>query len=113
MRAGELGNFDFNLKLQKLIISISSSSFHKMRSCIMHHAERAGKTVCDAKATDIFESYIGSMAGNTLELMCSDYDSESDRCEAIKKMPWDTKKAKTPDSLLRAFGNLLLAEPTR
>lgn len=84
-----------------------------MRNCILKHAERAGKEVCTEKATDIFEQYIASMAGNTLQLMCNDYDPESDRCEAIKKLPFDPKRAKTPDSLVKAFGDLLLADPVK
>ncbi|KAH9403293.1 hypothetical protein TYRP_015176 [Tyrophagus putrescentiae] len=88
-------------------------AFHKMRTCILRAAERAGREVCSEKATDIFEQYIASMAGNTLQLMCNDYDSESDRCEAVKRLSYDPKRAKTPESLLKAFGDLLLAEPTK
>jgi len=79
-----------------------------MRHCITNAAEKAGKDICTPKAIDIFEQYIGSMAGNTLELMCSEYDSESDKCASVKKLTFDTKKAKTPKSILNAFGDLLL-----
>ena len=81
-----------------------------MRSCIMASVDKAGKETCNGKATETFEQYIANMAGNTLELMCSEYDSESDRCASVKKNQFDAKKAKTPISLLQAFGDLLLAE---
>lgn len=83
-----------------------------MRNCISGAADKANRDICNPKATEIFEQYIGNMAGNTLELMCSEYDADSDKCVSIKGMPFDPKKAKPPKSLLEAFGDLLLAEPT-
>ena len=83
-----------------------------MRNCISAASEKANKDACNPRATEVFDQYIGNMAGNTLELMCSEYDSDSDRCIAIKKLPFDQAKAKPPKSLIVAFGDLLLADPT-
>lgn len=82
-----------------------------MRFCILNAAEKAGSETCNRKATEIFDQYIGSMAGNTLELMCTDFDSDSDRCLTVKKKPFDREDTKTPQSLLHAFGDLLKATP--
>jgi len=98
------------LEDNKYRIPYACCAFHKMRQCITGAAEKAGKDVCSAKAMDIFEQYIGSMAGNTLELMCAEYDADSDKCASIKKLKVDAKRAKTPKSLMTAFGDLLLGD---
>lgn len=86
------------------------SAFNRMKACISAEADKAGKEVCADKPKELFEHYIDQMAGNTMELMCSDYDETSDKCTRVLKMPFNQSKAKPPNSLLRAFGDLLVLE---
>ena len=99
-------NSHHSKKLKYLFLHFSSS-FHRMKSCVLEHAERQPK-YCDSKSIEYFDQYISNMAGNTLQLMCSDYDGDSDRCQRINRLSYDISKIIVPKSILKAFGNLLL-----
>ncbi len=47
-----------------------------MKSCIMKSARNAGNNICGDKKCDDFEKYINSMSGNTLNLMCGEYEED-------------------------------------
>lgn len=81
-----------------------------MKQCIMDAADKAGSKVCSDNAKNLYDQYITNMAGNTLQLMCSDYDEESDKCQRVVKMPYDKAASKPSESLLKAFGDLLLSD---
>ncbi|KAH7639206.1 hypothetical protein DERF_005839 [Dermatophagoides farinae] len=95
------------LQQQNNRIPYGCCSFHRMKSCVLEHAERQPK-YCDSKSIEYFDQYISNMAGNTLQLMCSDYDGDSDRCQRINRLSYDISKIILPKSILKAFGNLLL-----
>ena len=61
---------------------------------------------CDEKSADQFEHYTTQMAGNTIQLMCSEYDADSDKCGRVLKLAFVKKDVKVPSSLIKAFGNL-------
>lgn len=86
----------------------ADSAFNKMKTCIMEAADKAGSSVCADKPKELFEQYITQMAGNTMELMCTDYDENSDKCGRVLKLPFNQAKATPPTSLLKAFGDLLV-----
>lgn len=94
----------------KLMSMFMFSAFNRMKACISEAADKAGRDVCAQKPKELFEQYINQMAGNTMELMCSDYGEDSDKCTRVMKMPFNQSKSKPPSSLLRAFGDLLVLE---
>ncbi len=72
----------------------------------MKSARNAGNNICDHKKCDDFEKYINSMSSNTLNLMCSEYEEDSDKCEKLPLLPKSTKFSKPP-SIIVGFGQLL------
>ena len=62
---------------------------------------------CDAKASEQFDHYVTQMAGNSIQLMCTEYDADSDKCERVLQLQFDQDNVKVPASLLKAFGNLI------
>ena len=61
---------------------------------------------CDAKASEQFDHYVTQMAGNSIQLMCTEYDADSDKCGRVLKLAFVKKDVKVPSSLIKAFGNL-------
>jgi len=81
-------------------------AFHELKSCIMKSGRTKGSPSCGDKELENLERYINAMAGNTLNLMCSEYDEESDKCTQLPPLPKDVKFSKPP-SIIVGFGQLL------
>jgi hypothetical protein len=72
----------------------------------MKSARNAGNNICSNKKCDYLEAYINSMSGNTLNLVCSEYEEDADKCEKLPSLPKSTKLSKPP-SIIVGFGQLL------
>jgi hypothetical protein len=72
----------------------------------MKSAQNAGNNICGHKKCDDFEKYINSMSGNTLNLMCGEYEEDSDKCEKLPSLSKSTKFSKPP-TIIVGFGQLL------
>jgi len=81
-------------------------SFHQMKSCIMKAARKLGGPVCTDKPIENLERYIDAMAGNTLNLMCNEYEEDSDKCSQLPSFPKNMKHTKAA-SIIVGFGELL------
>ncbi|CAG2181276.1 unnamed protein product, partial [Oppiella nova] len=79
-------------------------AFHELKACIMSSARKA--RMCSEKSMDNYEKYITSMAGNTLSLMCTDYEEDSDKCQHLPHLPKGAKYSKAP-SVIDGFGRIL------
>ena len=73
----------------------------------MRAARDKGQNACPDKKLDNFEKYINAMAGNTLNLMCTDYEEDSDKCSKLPPLPKNAKVTKAP-TIMIGFGQLLL-----
>ncbi|CAG2106572.1 unnamed protein product [Medioppia subpectinata] len=92
---------------QKYKVPHACCAFHKLKGCIMTAARDKGSPVCVEKKLENYEKYINAMAGNTLNLMCTDYEEDSDKCQKLPPMPTGAKYAKAT-TIMVGFGNLLL-----
>ncbi len=72
----------------------------------MECARDAANNICGHKKCDDFEKYINSLSGNTLNLMCGEYEEDSDKCEKLPSLPKSTKFSKPP-SIIIGFAQLL------
>ena len=58
-----------------------------MKACIL----RATRSVRDGRCTEqriaSYERHMNAMAGNTLNLMCGEFDGDSDRCSRLPPIP--------------------------
>lgn len=71
----------------------------------MKAAMKKGKPDCVEKKMDLYSRYIDAQAGNTLNLMCTDYEEDSDKCS---KLPPAPKKYEKANSIMIGFGELVL-----
>ncbi|XP_054163719.1 uncharacterized protein LOC128961498 [Oppia nitens] len=88
----------------KLKVPHACCAFHNLKSCIMSSAFNDNK--CNEKTVDLYEKYISSMASNTVNMMCSDYEEDSDKCQHLPHLPKGTKYSKAL-SVIDGFGSIL------
>ena len=82
------------------------SAFHQMKACIMKSAQESDQRLCSEKSVENLEKYINTMSGNTLNLMCADYDEDSDKCKQLPNLPKGVKFSK-PLTIIEGFGKIL------
>ncbi|CAG2105858.1 unnamed protein product [Medioppia subpectinata] len=82
-------------------------AFYELKACILKGgAQYSGPSVCTSKQLDQLDRYMDAMAGNTLNMICGDYDQESDRCSRLPPLPSDPH-IRPADSLFLGFGQLI------
>ncbi|XP_054152527.1 uncharacterized protein LOC128951302 [Oppia nitens] len=96
-----------NVMDQKFKIPQACCAFHTMKSCIIKAAQKKGSPSCEDKSMEAYDRYINAMAGNTLNLMCTDYEEDSDKCTKLPPLPAGAKFEKAP-TIMVGFGDLLL-----
>jgi hypothetical protein len=72
----------------------------------MKSARDKDTAACGDRQLDNFEKYINAMAGNTLNLMCTDYEEDSDKCSQLPPLPKNSTFVKPP-TIIVGFGQLL------
>ncbi|CAG2172194.1 unnamed protein product [Oppiella nova] len=95
-----------NAMESKFKVPHACCAFHGLKSCIMRAARDKGSPDCVDKKMENYEKYINAMAGNTLNLMCTDYEEDSDKCSKLPPLPTGAKYSKAP-TIMVGFGNLL------
>ncbi|XP_054153423.1 uncharacterized protein LOC128952112 [Oppia nitens] len=83
-------------------------AYYQMKTCVLNEAAKhnipGGR--CTGHRVEYVERYMNSMAGNTLNLMCGDYDEDSDRCQKLSPLPTDAD-IEPAESIFAGFGKLI------
>jgi len=81
-------------------------AYYELKACIMRAARHVGGQVCNHRNLEHLERYINSMAGNTLNMMCGEYEEESDKCSRLPPLPTGAHIRPAPD-IFSGFGRLI------
>ena len=80
------------------------SSFFQLKTCVLKSTKRQSK--CTQTKRQQLERYIDAMAGNTVNLICGQYDQDSDRCMRLPALPSGPQIYRATD-IINGFGRLL------
>ena len=83
-----------------------------MKSCILKSTEKHSKSTCSETNVEEIERIIDGYAFDVLQLICGDYNEESDKCVVmLPKTPKRLPSQKRPKSILPPFINILDSAP--
>ena len=73
----------------------SCSEFYKLKACIIEKGSKYD--VCTEKRLDVISRFIDSLTGNTVDILCTETEEGSDRCNKIvvPKRDRSVKRAKS------------------
>ena len=95
-----------NYNLTNSYLLMTFSSFHELKQCIVKSAHNLNSDHCSDSSTESLEKYLNALSINTLNLMCNEYEEESDKCQSIPKLAKGVKYSRALN-IIDGFGNIL------
>ena len=89
-----------------LILLSINSSFHELKQCIVRSAHNLHSEQCSEHSMESLEKYLNALSINTLNLMCNEYEEDSDKCQSIPKLSKGVKYSRALN-IIEGFGNIL------
>ena len=81
-----------NLIFQGNYLWVCSSEYHDNKACNAEGARKSGQ--CTEENLEAIDRFVDSVAGNSLNLLCGDFQEVTDKCKNIGKLPQNVKNPK-------------------
>jgi len=94
-----------NVAVKRHRVPHGCCAFYELKACIIRAANRMPGHICNEQRLEHLERYINSMAGNTLNMMCGEYDEDSDKCKRLPPLP--TGNIRPAPDIFSGFGKLI------
>ena len=103
-RAGRSYTLD---QIETMLIIVLFSSFYELKKCILRSAHDMHSTECSDSSMESLDKYLSTLSVNTLNLMCNEYEDESNKCQSIPKLAKGVKYSRALN-IIDGFSTLLM-----